>query len=183
MTMSHAQLAPGLTLTRVGALGISEEITCACARVFTAKTDARVGVTRSNANRHAVACEDALMAYTRTAEQEAAYDELARPLTFLTDAGKSAVDACRTAAEKGTALEITPAGKVAKMVRTSLDVRYSTDGSHIVAKNGRDATDENPWALYRTVNLGVADGEHLLLVGTYPTCTAAFAVSNVVTPA
>lgn len=174
-TTTAAPLLPGLTL--VGRAADQQEIKCACGRMFKASTMGRAGVTRSNANRHAARCAVA---------QAEGYEAAARPLSFLssrtagalTPAGAAAVDACRERIAKGTARDVTPKGKVAVMVRASLDVRYSTDGQWIVAKGGPDSNDADPWALYRTVNLGETDREHLALRGTYPTCTAAFAVEN-----
>jgi hypothetical protein len=72
--------------------------------------------------------------------------------------------------EKGTALEIAPSGKVAKMVRVTLDVRVSTDGRWIVARSDRAGFDG--WGLYSVTN-GSATR-----VSEHPTCTAAFAPAN-----
>jgi hypothetical protein len=169
MSTTTTELAPGLTAVD-SPKSVVAEFACACGRTFTAKTDSRLGVTISNANRHAGACPAAV-----TAELA----EAVRPLTSLSDAGAAAVESCRALAAAGAELKLTPpTGKVGVMVRTSLEVRHSTDGRWIVAKGGADATDSEPWALYRTVALDTDDGGHLVLAGTFPTCTAAFAADN-----
>lgn len=135
--------------------------TCECGRQFKIKTAARVGVTRANANRHAAACEDALLAATRAAEQENGEEEVVVQAD-LSDA--VAVATARREADKP--LELTPSGKVAKMVRVSLDVRVSTDGNWIVARHG------DVWRLFAAAP-GVAHYR-----SEWPTCTAAFAPAN-----
>lgn len=77
-----------------------------------------------------------------------------------------AIAAATARQEKGTELVIAPSGKVAKMVRITLDVRVSTDGRWIVARRG------DAWAL-----LAVEEGKAQYR-GEFPTCTAAFAPAN-----
>lgn len=74
-----------------------------------------------------------------------------------------AVAAAVARQDAGKELELTPSGKVAKMVRLTLDVRITTDGRWIVARRG------DKWALLAVAN-GVAQYR-----GEYPTCTAALA--------
>lgn len=142
--------------------------TCACGREFIAKTPARVGVTRSNAARHAASCVDA-QAAALAAEQKAARDEEIGEVFANVD---DALAAAAARQEKGESLELTPTGKVAKMVRITLDLRISTDGRWLVARLGEGA---EAWGLYRVAPSATV---RLELVGRFATCTAAFTPAN-----
>lgn len=86
-----------------------------------------------------------------------------------------AIAAAKARREAGKALEITPSGKVAKMVRITLDLRITTDGEWAVAKNGEGDT---AWTLFNLSDSGAQAR------GQYPTCTAALrVVDGVLSPA
>jgi hypothetical protein len=68
--------------------------------------------------------------------------------------------------EAGKPLEFTPSGKVAKMVRITLDLRITTDGRWMVQKNGEG---ETPWTLFAVT------GNTATVKGQFATCTAALA--------
>lgn len=132
---------------------------CECGRKFYAKTDARVGVTRSNATRHATACPTAIAYVPPAPKADEKVDDM--------------VAAAKVRQDVNTPFEVTPSGDVAKMVYIGVGLWMSTDGKWAVAKLGTGA---ESWSLYR---IHPQSSAPFRFTGRkFPTCTAAFAPAN-----